>query len=132
MPPAWAQSEASLHLSALPVASVVGGSAVVAGSGVALSVWPAALSVGGTVLVVKAVEVSARGSVWVLERASDGMQVSLEVSGQAQRAASATVGTAVTVSVISAGVLLSIATEVVCFIPNEAGRALMHHQRLTP
>ena len=74
--PARAQSEASLVLSALPVASVVGAGAAVAGSAVAgaaaVSAVPAALAVSGAVLVVKAVEVSARGTVIVLERASDG------------------------------------------------------------
>ena len=41
------------------------------------------------------------------------------------------VGTAVAVSVIGAGVLLSAAGEVLCFIPNELGRALLHNERLT-
>ena len=60
---AWAQSEVSAAsaLSALPCA--------VAGAVVLI---PVALSVAGAVLVVKAVEVGARGSVCVLERTSDG------------------------------------------------------------
>lgn len=78
--PAHAQSEASLVLSALPVASVVvGGSVGVA----AVSVVPLALSVAGATLVVKAVEVTARGTVYLLERASDGAQASVEVVGRA-------------------------------------------------
>ena len=70
-----AHSEASAALSLLPVASVVGvagaGSAV-AGAAVAL---PVALSATGAVLSVKAVEGSAIGTVYLLERASDGAQV---------------------------------------------------------
>lgn len=129
--PARAQSEASLVLSALPVASVVGAGAAVAGSAAAVSAVPAALAVSGAVLVVKAVEVSARGTVIVLERASDGARVSLELSGRAASGVVAGVGTAVAVSVIGAGVVLSAAGEVLCFIPNELGRALLHNERLT-
>lgn len=133
--PARAQSEASLVLSALPVASVVGAGSAVAGSAAAgaaaVSVVPAALAVSGAVLVVKAVEVSARGTVIVLERASDGARASVELSGRAASGVVAGVGTAVAVSVIGAGVVLSAAGEVLCFIPNELGRALLHNERLT-
>lgn len=123
--PARAQSEASLVLSALPVASVVGAGAA------AVSAVPAALAFSGAVLVVKAVEVSARGTVIVLERASDGARVSVELSGRAASGVVASVGTMVAVSVIGAGVVLSAAGEVLCFIPNELGRALLHNERLT-
>jgi hypothetical protein len=129
--PVRAQSEASLVLSALPVASVVGAGSAVAGSAAAVSVVPAALAVSGAVLVVKAVEVSARGTVIVLERASDGARASVELSGRAASGVVAGVGTVVAVSVIGAGVLLSAAGEVLCFIPNELGRALLHNERLT-
>ncbi len=133
--PARAQSEVSLVLSALPVASVVGTGSAVAGSAaagaVAVSALPVVLTVSGAVLVVKAVEVSARGMVIVLERASDGARASVELSGRAASGVVTGVGTAVAVSVISAGVLLSAAGEVLCFIPNELGRALLHNERLT-
>lgn len=133
--PARAQSEASLVLSALPVASVVGTAGAVAGSAVvgsaAVSALPVALAVSGAVLVVKTVEVSARGTVIALERASDGARASVELSGRAVAGASVGVGTVVAVSVIGAGVVLSAAGEVLCFIPNELGRALLHNERLT-
>jgi hypothetical protein len=129
--PARAQSEASLVLSALPVASVVGAGSAVAGSAAAVSVVPAALAVSGAVLVVKTVEVSVRGTVIVLERASDGARASVELSGRAVSGVAASVGTVVVVSVIGAGVLLSAAGEVLCFIPNELGRALLHNERVT-
>lgn len=121
---AQAQSEASLAVSALPVASVVVG-------GAALSTVPVALSVTGAVLVVKTVEVTARGTVWVLERASDGAQVSVELSTRTAQTASVTTGALVTVSVIGTGVVLSVAGELLCFIPNELGRGLFHHERLS-
>lgn len=132
---ARAQSEASLVLSALPVASVVGTGSAVAGSAAAgaavVSAVPAALAVSGAVLVVKAVEVSARGTVIVLERASDGARASVELSGRAASGVVTGVGTAVAVSVIGAGVVLSAAGEVLCFIPNELGRALLHNEKIT-
>ncbi len=126
--PARAQSEASLVLSALPVASVVVGGSVGAA---AVSVVPLALSVAGATLVVKAVEVTARGTLYLLERASDGAQASVEVVGRAASGVVIGVGTVVAVSVIGTGVLISTAAEVLAFIPNELGRALLYNQRLT-
>lgn len=115
-------------LSALPLASVVVASSAAAGSVVAV---PLVLSTAGAVLVVKTVEVSARGTVYVLERASDGAIASIEIVGKGVGAASLAVGTAVTVSVIGAGVILSAVGQVIAFIPNELGRALLHNERLT-
>lgn len=129
--PARAQSEASLVISALPVASVVGAVSAAGTAAGALSAAPVFLSAGASVFTVKAVEVAARGTVYLLERASDGVQVSVEVSGQAASASAVVVGTSVTASVIGAGVVLSAAGEVLAFIPNELGRALMHNERVT-
>lgn len=133
--PARAQSEASLVLSALPVASVMGTASAVTGSaavaGAAVSTVPVAFSVVGASLVVKVVEVTALGTVYLLERASDGAQASVRVSGQAASALAVGVGTVVTVSVIGTGVLLSAAGEVLAFIPNELGRALLHNEKIT-
>jgi hypothetical protein len=97
---------------------------------------PRALSVAGSVLVVKAVEVSVRGTVYVLERAWDGARASVEVVGKVVGkvvdGVSVVAGTLVTVGVISAGVVLSVAGEAIAFLPNELGRALLHSQRVTP
>ncbi|RZJ23240.1 MAG: hypothetical protein EOO54_10940 [Haliea sp.] len=134
MAPARAQADASAvsMLSALPVASVVVAGAAASGA-VASSVLavPVALSVGGAVLVVKAVESTARGTVYRLERASDGAQASIEIVGRTAAGASLVVGGAVVVSVIGAGVVLSAAGEAIAFLPNALGRALMHNERLT-
>lgn len=126
-----AQSEASLVLSALPVASVVVAGAGVSAAVGAVVVLPVALSAAGAVLVVKAVESTARGTVYVLERASDGARASVELSGKVVQGASIAAGTVVTVSVIGAGVVLSALGEAIAFIPNELGRSLMHNERLT-
>jgi hypothetical protein len=130
-PKAHAQSEASAVLSLLPVASVVVtgmAASTVAGTVVAA---PVILSTAGAVLVVKAVESTARGTVYVLERASDGARVSVELAGKAAGGASIVAGTAVTVSVIGSGMVLSALGEAIAFIPNELGKSLLHNERIT-
>ena len=78
-------------LSLLPVAVLVAAPALILSAGVTLTVV--------------AVEASAKGSVWVLERASDGARCSLQLAA----GASALIGTGVLVTVVSAGWLLSAA-----------------------
>lgn len=126
-PTAHAHPDASAAsaISALPVASLLVGGSAVAGSVAAV---PVALSTSGAVLIVKTVESTVRGTVLVLERVSDGARVSLEVAG---KGLSIAVGTTVTVSVIAAGTVLSAANEVIAFIPNKLGQALMHNQQVT-
>jgi hypothetical protein len=87
-------SEASA-LSALPVAVSIAAPVMVLSTGVALTVV--------------AVEVSAAGTVWVLERASDGARIVVRFAGRVAEGASVAVGTAVVVTVLSAGVVLSAA-----------------------
>ena len=128
--PARAQSEASAALSMLPVASVVGTASVASAAAGAVVTVPAALSVGGAVLTVRAVEASAVGTVYLLERASDGAQVSVEVVGRGVAGLAYAVGTVVTCSVIGTGVILSAAGEAIAFVPNAIGRALLHNERL--
>jgi hypothetical protein len=118
-------------LSALPTASVV---VVSYGASIAASAVvtvPVALSATGAVLVVKSVEASAKGAVYVLERASDGARVTLELSSRAGRRISIGVGDSMTVSVVAAGAMISFAGEVIAFVPNELGRALLHNERVT-
>lgn len=129
-PAAHAQSDASLMLSALPIASVVVGTAVSVGASTAVVALPVALSVEGSKLVVKGVKASAKGTVLLLESASDGAAASIELSAGALGASAASVGTTILVSVVGAGVLLSTAGEVIAFIPNEIGKALLYNERL--
>jgi hypothetical protein len=109
-------SEASA-LSALPVAVSV--------------VAPAALLVGGATLTVVAVQASATGAVWVLERASDGARASLHVSGHAAGASLAGVGAAVLVTALSTGWLVSAAGQAIAFVPNQIGASLLYNERVT-
>ena len=96
---AQAQSEVYLGLSMLPVASVVGTASVAGAAASAVVAVPAALLVSGAVLTVKAVEVSARGTVFVLERASDGAVASVELGAAAAGSVALGVGASVVTTV---------------------------------
>lgn len=105
----------------------------------ALSLLPVAVSVAapvmilsaGVTLTVVAVEASATGTVWVLERASDGARATIHWSGQMVGAASVAIGTAVLVTAMSTGWVLSAAGQALAFIPNEIGAALLYNERIT-
>ncbi|MEY4754128.1 MAG: hypothetical protein RJA44_1803 [Pseudomonadota bacterium] len=106
-------------------------------SSVALSLPVAAVAVSSLVvigtagaLVVVSVQASATGTAWVLERASDGSRVVLNFSGDAARTVSTATGRALTVVTLSTGHMLMDGSRVVCFVPNEIGRPLLHHERL--
>lgn len=125
---AYAQSEASLVLSALPVASVVAAASGDASEEVVAV--PLFLSAAGASVVVEAVESTAEGVSYVLKNVADGTSAVVKVSGQAAGALSVGVGTVVQTSAIGAGVILSAAGKVLAFIPNEIGKTLMHNERL--
>jgi hypothetical protein len=112
-PDARAQASEASALSLLPVAVV--------------SAAPVALFASGVTLTVVGVEASAQGVVWVLERASDGARATLKLAGQA----SVAVGTAVTVTAMSAGWVLSAAGQAIACIPNEVGASLLYNERVT-
>ena len=128
--PAQAQSEASVGVSMLPVASVVGSASLAGAAAGAVVAVPAALLVSGAVLTVKVVQVSARGTVYVLERASDGATASVQLAGAAASGVGLSVGATVVTTVIASGVVLSAAGEALCFIPNAVGRALLYDEKL--
>lgn len=113
---AQAQSEASAlsALSALPIALLVAAPVVV-------------LSAGATLTLV-AVEASATGAVWVLERASDGARASLKLSPPAAGGLSVAAGTVVVVTAISTGWVLEAASRAIAFVPNEIGAALLYNE----
>jgi hypothetical protein len=92
---------------------------------------PSVVLVGGAVLTVVAVEASATGTVWILERASDGARATLHFSGHVAQGAVLSVGGAVLVTAVASGWVLSAAGQAIAFIPNEIGRALLYNERLT-
>jgi len=107
-------SEASLAVSMLPVAVSV--------------TAPLALFTAGAALTVVAVGAVSEGTVWVLERASDGARASITLAGGASVAA----GTAVVAVAFSAGTVLSAAGRAIAYIPNEVGQALLYNERVAP
>jgi hypothetical protein len=106
-------SAASSALSMLPIAVSV--------------VAPVALLSAGAVLTVVAVDASAQGTAWVLERASDGARLSLNLAGRA----SIGLGALVVVTAVSTGWVLSQAGKAVLFVPNEVGAALLYNEQVT-
>lgn len=92
---------------------------------------PAVLLSGTVALTVVAIEASAEGSTWVLERASDGARFSVTFTASAAGGVSLASGTAVTVSAVAAGWVLSAAGKAIAFIPNEVGRALLYNTRVS-
>lgn len=92
---------------------------------------PVSLLAGGALLTVTAIEASAEGTVWVLERASDGARMSVTLSAKAAGGLSVAVGTVVVVGAVSAGWVLSVAGQAIAFIPNEIGTALLHNERVS-
>ena len=106
-------SQASVGLSALPVAVSVAA--------------PAAVLSGVATLTVVSVTAVAEGTVWVLERASDGARISVRFAGNVVVAS----GTVCALSVIATGTVISAAGHVIAFIPNEVGKSLLYNERVT-
>jgi hypothetical protein len=105
----------------------------------AVSLLPVAMSIAAPVMIISdgarltvvAVQASADGTLYVLERASDGARASLRFVGRAGGALSVGIGTAVVVTTISAGEVLSAAGQVIAFVPNQIGAALLYNERIT-
>jgi len=110
-------SEASSEVSALPIA-------------VSVAV-PVMFVSGGAALSVVAVEATADGTVWVLERASDGARASVRFTGQLVGGVALSIGTVVTVTAVGSGCILSAAGHAIAFVPNEIGQALLYDERVT-
>ena len=130
-----ARVSAGLLLAPLPGQAANDASAVASGLSVlstaVVLAAPAALLSGGAQLSVIAVEATADGTVWVLQRASDGARASLKLSGQAAGAVVVSAGMVVMVTALGSGLLLSAAGQALAFIPNAAGAALLHNQRVS-
>ncbi len=84
---------------------------------------------GAGALLVESIEVVGESVVVVLKAAGDGSKVAVQFSGKALEGVSLAAGTAVSVVAMSAGHALVASGQVIAFIPNEAGKALLHHSR---
>lgn len=108
--------------------TALSGASELAAEGSALLVYGSlsAVAASGTV-VVDSVEVAGDASLVVLTGASDAGRAAIRLSGRAARGASLAVGTGLSVVAMSTGYLLVSAGTVICFVPNELGKALLHH-----
>lgn len=88
------------------------------------------LLAGSATAVVESVEKVGESTVVVLKGVAEGSRVTLKMSGKAVTGASMAAGTAVGVVTMASGYALVVAGAVIAFIPNEAGKALLHHSRL--
>jgi hypothetical protein len=66
----------------------------------------------------------------VLEKAADGSKATVQFSGKALEGMSLAAGMAVEVVAMAAGHALVASGKVIAFLPNEAGKALLHHSRV--
>lgn len=106
-----APSQASAKLSA----TVVGGSVTT-------------LAAGGSV-VVASVQTVAEGVDIVLENVADGSRATVRLSSRAAGGLSLAAGATLEVAAASTGYVLVMAGKAIAFLPNEAGKALLHHGR---
>lgn len=88
-------------------------------------------SVGASAMViVSSVEVLAEGSVVIVRGVANGVSVSIQLSGQALQGVAMVSGTIIQVSTVATGHMLISAGKVIAFIPNELGKALLHHEKV--
>lgn len=113
MPPALAASE-SRSLGELSVMSVVGTYIVAATT---------------ESFVVESVTALGNGSRVVLKSVRDGSQATFEFSGRMASDLSLAGGTSVQLVAVSGGQLLVASGKVLGILPNDEGRALLHHSR---
>ena len=105
----------------------------------ALSALPVAMSVGAVGLVVSgtasltviAVEASAEGVVWIVERASDGVRGTVRFARDVGGGLSIAAGEMITVVAMGTGWLLCAAGKAIAFVPNEVGSALLYSKRIS-
>lgn len=100
------------------------------GSAVVVTGSLMAVAASGTV-VVESIETAEDASVIVLAGASDAAQAVVRLSGRAAREAGLAVGASVQVVATASGCLLVGAGKVIAFVPNELGKALLHHSRVS-
>jgi hypothetical protein len=100
------------------------------GDGSALVVGGSLLSVAAAgSVVVGSAHLVAGGIELVLEGAGAASTVTVRLSGAAARGLSIAAGTTLEVAALSTGHALVLSGKVLAFIPNEAGKALLHHAR---
>ena len=88
----------------------------------------ATVAAGGS-LVVASVHTVAGGTDLVLQNLADGSRATLRLSGAAAGGLSLAAGATLEVLAASTGHVLVMSGKAIAFLPNEAGKALLHHAR---
>lgn len=109
----------SAALSTASTASFEGGSALVTG-----------LSDGVSYTLV-ALEPLGKGALAVFEASGTATRVTLELTGEAARAAGKGIGKVVEVSAVAGGAVLELGGEVIAFVPNQLNRDLHHRRKVS-
>lgn len=84
---------------------------------------------GAGSVVVASARVVGDGIELVLEGAAGASTATVRLSGAAARGLSVAAGATLEVAALSTGHMLVLSGKVLAFIPNEAGKALLHHAR---
>ena len=79
---------------------------------------------------VTGVATTSTGVSYVIERASDGLKLTVDVLSGGAAKVSAVVGTAVTATVVGSGVVLAASGQALGFIPNALGKALLGSEKV--
>ena len=89
------------------------------------------LGIGASGLfIVESSSVVANGIVIVMKGASDASSVTVQLSGEGVRQLGLASGAILQATAVSTGHILISAGKVIAFIPNEIGRALIHHAKV--
>ncbi len=119
--PVMAQNASKASANSSANISRAGGS-VVAGS--------AMLLVGGSILVVDAIQQTGESVVLVLKKGSEAITVSVKISAELSGKASVAVGSAISVVTEASGYALMASGKLIAFIPNAVGQSLVHHSKV--
>ena len=120
--PGLAHADGSRNLSRGSEALSEGSAVVVGGT--------LSMLAGSGAVVVASVETVGEGMVVVLKGASEAGGASIRMSAKAAEGLSLAAGTVVSVVALSTGHMLVLSGKAIAFIPNEVGKALIHHSKV--
>ncbi len=92
---------------------------------------PAISAAGASHLTVTAIQLATDGTVWVLENAALGISTTIRFTGEAIHSVGVGAGMVLRTATTAAGIVLYDGSRAVVLLPNQIGRTLSHHQRLS-
>ena len=116
---------------ALSLPTAVLSTAVAGAAGISAHTTPQAWLSTGAVLSVISVQSDKEGVSALLESPADGSRYSVHIAGRLLDGIVLAPSAVVCITVLSTGALLTTAGRALAFIPNAAGQALFHHERVS-